>query len=363
MNLENIRPEVVSKASGAVSTKTDPIGFSSLSSREIITHVKSYWREKLEIGPWLGEDICVALIQRFLSRVRFYNPKPFLDLRGKGVLYVANHQVGVESFLFIIVMSALQGIMTAALAKKEHATSWLGELKRVCFENPAVKNLSILKLADRFKPLEILQAFTDSLDKIAANQYSLLVHTEGTRALVAPKAVEQISSTLIDLAVEKNVPIVPVRFVGGLPMTPLRKRIEFPVGFGKQEIWIGPPIKPKMLFNKSSSQRQELVLKTMNGFSGKWREDFFSAPDVDFQESVERYNRKFCITETQAVLYRAVKCLEAPSPQLAKLIAAMEEIKNGVQLLDINCICDRWLASCSEALFGIQMHNMLDQSA
>jgi len=71
---------------------------------------------------------------------------------------------------------------------------------------------------------------------------SLMVHVEGTRAFTCRHAVGKMSSAFVDLALKLGAPIVPVRFVGGLPVQPLQKGLEFPVDFGRQDYWIGRPI-------------------------------------------------------------------------------------------------------------------------
>ncbi len=47
------------------------------------------------------------------------------------------------------------------------------------------------------------------------------------------------------MAIAARVPIVPVRFVGGLPIEPLATRSEFPIGMGRQDIYLGTPIHPE----------------------------------------------------------------------------------------------------------------------
>ena len=55
----------------------------------------------------------------------------------------------------------------------------------------------------------------------------------------------KMSGAFIDMAVAVGAPIVPVRFVGGLPVARLANKIEFPVGMGKQDFVIGTPIVPE----------------------------------------------------------------------------------------------------------------------
>ena len=74
-----------------------------------------------------------------------------------------------------------------------------------------------------------------------------MVHIEGTRSFECRTPVQKMSGAFIDMAMKVNAPIVPVRFVGGLPADPLEKRTEFPVGMGTQDIWFGRPLLPAEL--------------------------------------------------------------------------------------------------------------------
>ena len=76
---------------------------------------------------------------------------------------------------------------------------------------------------------------------------SVMVHVEGTRSLSCRPPVEKMSGAFLDLAIAVGCPVVPVRFVGALPVAPLDKRIEFPIGMGQQDLWFGAPIEPDAL--------------------------------------------------------------------------------------------------------------------
>jgi len=64
------------------------------------------------------------------------------------------------------------------------------------------------------------------------------------------------------------VPIVPLRFAGGLPLAPVAEPLAFPVGYGKQDFWIGTPILPQAFASLPSAARKEAVLAALNGV---WR--------------------------------------------------------------------------------------------
>ena len=62
------------------------------------------------------------------------------------------------------------------------------------------------------------------------------------RNMLRDRVVEKMSGAFIDMAMQVNAPVVPIRFVGGLPADPMDRRIEFPLGMGTQDIYIGRPM-------------------------------------------------------------------------------------------------------------------------
>jgi hypothetical protein len=96
---------------------------------------------------------------------------------------------------------------------------------------------------------------------MAAGTQSLLVHADGTRATVAGAPVENIAGAFLDLAVATGRPIVPLRFVGGLPMTPVTERLDFPVGLGRQALVVGRPVLAETLRALPLKARKQAVLE------------------------------------------------------------------------------------------------------
>src|SRR5262249_42751917 len=90
--------------------------------------VRDYWRRRIGIGPWPIEDFYYGLIARFVGDVVFSDPEGFARVRGRSCLYLANHQVGIESLLFSVLAAGLSDTPTVTLAKAEHRSSWLGRL-------------------------------------------------------------------------------------------------------------------------------------------------------------------------------------------------------------------------------------------
>jgi hypothetical protein len=111
--------------------------------------VRAFWTRWFDRGPWPVEDLYYGLVERFLRRVVVEAPEAHEALRGKSVVYLANHQTGVESLLFSIVASALNEVPTVTLAKIEHRTTWLGRLIRHSFSYPGVRDPLLMTFFDR----------------------------------------------------------------------------------------------------------------------------------------------------------------------------------------------------------------------
>ncbi len=240
--------------------------------------VAGFWREYFGVGEWPVEDLYYGLIERFVAGFHIEDPAALARLRGQGVLYLGNHQTGIESLIFSIVASALQGVPTLTLAKTEHRTSWLGELIAHCFSYPGVTDPGVITYFDRSDPTSLPRIAKELASSAAAK--SLMVHVEGTRAHSARHTVQKMSGIFCDLAIEAGVSIVPVRFSGGLPVEPGPEKLEFPVGMGRQDYWLGAPIAPSELSSRPYKERIDLVVARINGLGPDAAEERPCPPDV-----------------------------------------------------------------------------------
>jgi hypothetical protein len=166
-----------------------------------------------------------------------------------------------------------------------------------------------------------------------------MVHVEGTRSLTCRRPVEKMSSAFIDMALAVNAPIVPVRFVGGLPAEELPERISFPVGFGKQDYWLGRPIYPEELARMPYKERKLAVISAINNLGPENATETPAPPDHAFGELVESWAERTGATHEDAVFYTT----------LATLADKSEETRN---------LCDgeprsEWLAKLAKR-FGVE---------
>ena len=261
--------------------------------------VRTFWRERLGTGAWIGEDLMLAMTEQFVAGIGTAGGTG--ALHGRAVVYLANHQVAVESLLFTVVMSALGGIPTAAVAKREHARSWLGRLLGALFPAAGTKPVpELMVLVDRDDAQATWACIQTQIDAVARGCRSLLIHAEGTRSLSARRPVQVLSSAIVDRCVEAGVAIVPVRFAGGLPIEPAAERLDFPVGYGRQTWWLGAPIDAACLRDGDSASRRERVLQAIAQTGPSPHAERPQPPDRGFGAAVASHRQVG--TEAQAVL-------------------------------------------------------------
>ena len=308
--------------------------------------VRAFWRKELGCGQWMGEDLMFALARRFVERVTLTAPDGFAAVRGRGVIYLANHQVGVESLLFTLLVSGLHGLIVKSVAKQEHRDSWVGQFLAGNFACPDLAVApDLLVLVDRDNPRAVLRALSDACEHVAADRNTLLVHVEGTRATRCRQPVTVLSSVLLSLAVRANVPVVPARFAGGLPLEPTDERLEFPVGYGRQAVYLGAPILPGELEPLSTADRRDLVLNALHGLGPDWETESPADGDAAFAQDVAELTAAAGITETQAVLRLVLDTLPDGGADTRRLHAAVHD-PHGPEL-------PPWLARCARDLLGL----------
>ena len=226
--------------------------------------VTRVWRERFGLERWPVADLFYGLVRRFVRRVVLTDPEGFAALDGRPVLYLANHQVGIESLLFSIIAGAIGPGVTLTLAKSEHRETWLGRLIGHAFSHPDVKDPGVIAFFERTDPASLPTIARELGVAMRDQGKSVLVHAEGTRALSGRQPVAAVSSAFVDLALAVGAWIVPVRFVGGLPVAAAQERLEFPVNFGQQDYWLGRAMSPDELSNMAYAERRQAIIAAIN---------------------------------------------------------------------------------------------------
>ncbi len=269
---------------------------------------KAFWRRATgALGPWLGEDLFFALVDRFVDRIEVDD---VAALRGRSAIYLANHEVAVETLLAAIVIGGLSETLPISPAKSEHRETWVGELIRRVVSRPGARDPGLLRFIEREDPTSVMRLRNDLTAELRAGK-SLLVHVEGTRATSARARVATLSTVFLDLAVEADVPVVPLRFVGGLPDEPVATRLEFPVGYGRQDFFFGRPIAPDELRALPLADRKRRVLDAINALGTEPRH----VPSPAFAAKVKARIDAASVAEPEAALFCALEELVDPSPE------------------------------------------------
>jgi 3-hydroxymyristoyl/3-hydroxydecanoyl-(acyl carrier protein) dehydratase/1-acyl-sn-glycerol-3-phosphate acyltransferase len=317
-----------------------------------VAGVQAYWRQHAHSQDTLVEDLTLALLRRFVRSVEIADPQAFAALYGRGVLYLANHQLDLESVLFVSAIASLQGTVTTAIARQELHESWVKPFFDICFQHPQIRDLNMLLLIDRGSPEAVLQSLSAAVERAARQANSLLIHVEGKHALKAGQPVEVVSTSLIDMAVANGVPIVPLRFSGGLPIEPVTEPLAFPFGYGKQDFRIGVPILAEALAPLSSAARKARVLEALNGFDVGGDGEIPQEGDSAFVAAVHHWRQARGVGEVEAALWCTLQESPNPSRETQVLRALVAGETSAVQALDGER--RRWLAQAA-SLFGLNL--------
>jgi 3-hydroxymyristoyl/3-hydroxydecanoyl-(acyl carrier protein) dehydratase/1-acyl-sn-glycerol-3-phosphate acyltransferase len=268
-----------------------------------LAEVSRFWSGYFGV-QWPAEDAFYGLIERFVASVRMVDAHALEAIRGKPMIVLANHQVMLESLLASIVLGGWNRIPVVTIAKAEHRATWLGRLIAHAFAEPGVRDPEVITFFDRGDAGGMAGILARVGERLAAGTQSLLVHAEGTRATVAGARVETISGAFVDLAVATDRPIVPLRFLGGLPSEPVAARLDFPVGLGQQTLVLGRPIEAAQLRALPLKARKQAVL---DGFAAlEHLPDTPTPPDVKACEALGRPEGQFVGPDDAARVLDAV---------------------------------------------------------
>lgn len=287
--------------------------------------VQDYWRGRLGMADSPREQLLLAAVRRFLGRLTVIDPAALEKIRGQPVMFLANHQVGIESFVISVAAAALGGRPIVAIAKKEHRATWLGELGRLLTSYPGTPSHRPMAYFDREDKVSLPELMR-ALQRILPEEgLSLLVHVEGTRSLRCRQPVVRMSGALLDLAIRAQLPVVPVRFAGGLPVEMLLARLEFPIGYAKQDISIGTPIAPAELAALPLDQRKRPVLEAMNTLGLDLSREVPNPPDPEFALGVVELRQRFAMAEPRATILHMLHCDPHVRGPLRALVDATRE--------------------------------------
>ncbi|MDP7033909.1 MAG: beta-ketoacyl synthase N-terminal-like domain-containing protein [Planctomycetota bacterium] len=288
-----------------------------------LTTVEGFWKSWFGLDDTPVHDLFYGMIERFVRRFVIEDPSAFNAVTDRNILYLANHQVAVESLLFSVLSGALAGRPTMTLAKIEHQTTWVGQLIAHSFAYPKMNDPEVIYFFDRNDRRALVQILRKLGARMTNEERSMLVHIEGTRSLSCRTPVEQMASIFIDMSIASDLPIVPVRFLGGLPTEALSHRSEFPVGMGTQDYWLGRPILPETLAAMGAKERKALVIDSINRLGITNAQEEPHVGDPKFASRVRSRLAEKNVPEPQAVLLRILEERERISPETVEILRAV----------------------------------------
>jgi len=298
-----------------------------------VSEIRKDWQRRLGISDGPVDSLYFSIVERFINQLVIADPAALDQVRGQPCLFVGNHQVAVESLIFSIVASALHGKQIMTLAKKEHRSSWLGRLIGICEDYPDIELPRAITFVDREDQASVLDLGDRIEQDLRNDNSSLMVHVEGTRSRHCRNPVTQIGGVFLDLAVNANIPIVPIRFAGGLPVAADADatRLEFPHRYARQDIHIGSPIQPDELSTLPLVAQKARVLAAINDLGPDHSSETPNAPDDEFAAAVQGLMTDKGLKEPQAVILQAIQNVGYSDDALAKVC---DHIIRGAALAD-----------------------------
>jgi NAD(P)-dependent dehydrogenase (short-subunit alcohol dehydrogenase family) len=131
--------------------------------------------------------------------------------------------------------------------------------------------------------------------------------------LTARVRIERLSTVWLDVAQKFDLAVVPVRYLGGLPLESTGDGFDFPVGLGTQTILLGRPILPDELRATPPRHRREMVLDALNAL-GDPDHEVPHPPDLEFVRDVEDWCESTSATPMAGVLFSALARSRTPVP-------------------------------------------------
>jgi 1-acyl-sn-glycerol-3-phosphate acyltransferase len=285
--------------------------------------VLPFWREALGISRWPGEDVFTSLYRAFVGSVEISDGAARALADGP-VIFIANHQVAIESLIFVFALGGIGRRHIRALAKEAHQTSWVGELLGLLHAYPGQVPAPPSFFRDEYDPQSLVDMLAEMRRALTSDGHSLLIHAEGARVLDCRRSVAQVSSVFVDLARETGKPIIPVRFSGALPVETMDNYLDFPFAFCPQTYHLGEPVTAQDLAAAHPRDRRPMVTAAINATGSPAAEEVPGAPNLAFRRGVQKFMSETATSQVKAVLVTALRALDAPLDDTRRVLASLD---------------------------------------
>jgi len=286
------------------------------------------WLDAVGAGLFRGEflaDVSRALRQRYVRYFREQSPAATAAWRGRPVLICSNHQTALESMIFTDLYERWSGLPVTTVTRQEHRESWMGRLTEFMWNYPGRSGgVNPQLLFDRDHPSSFFEVMARYKANQAVQPHSLHLHVEGEQGLSCRQRVRRMSSVLVDVALDLNMAILPLKFSGGLPIEPLPGIISFPHGYGRQDFTFGAPLEPDLLRSMPRPKAAELVVDAINQIHPAAEVEQPLPAEPEFASRVQALAGLHRVTEIQAGLILALQELADPSPATRAMLAFPE---------------------------------------
>ena len=268
------------------------------------------------------EDLSRALRQSYVRHFRLTDPAALEPLKSRPFVICANHQTAIESMLFTDLFSRWAGLPVTTVTRTEHAASWMGRLTDFLWRYPQrAVAVNPQLLFDRDKPESFLEIMAGYKAAQVTVPHSLHLHVEGEQALSCRHRVKRMSAVIVDVALDLNLPILPLRYSGGLPVEPLPEIVSFPDGFGQQDYTLGRPLMPGQLRRMPRPKAAEWVVETLNLMTPTPETEQPLPRPPQRAERIRALCAEHRVTEIQAAVILALQTLAEPSATTRSILS------------------------------------------
>ena len=292
--------------------------------------LSSYWKQALDVDEsWPGLDVYEGLTSSFVRKIILDDPEDFAQWSGKPVMYLGNHQVQIESLLVTAIASCLGKNPVITMANAKHEAGWVGQLIRALFAAPGAHDPDNIVYFDQSKPASMINLLDGLKQRVREQGRSIMVHAPGTRARHNKEVVQKVSSLFLDMAIELDIPIIPVSFGLGLPDYSIEQKLEFPVGYGQQDYIFGRALTPQLLAQTPYAKRRALVLDAINGLGTAYLGQ--TCEPNDSLGALVHAHQTRGMTEVNAVILAVLKSIDAPRQTTRRSLDALQGLGSDTQ--------------------------------